>query len=243
MRILLAVALAGTAGCVRTSDIYTEDLPAEGVLDVFADSDRGDFAYSGAAGDVTMFEVEASVWGRGGSEKGATKRADTSDWGSQVTEGLLDIWSRSPERRSGVDFSVVGPPVVNVEAVLLDGTATVSDVEGFHLVTANRVVGDGIVGDVDFYAARDGIDIEVFPWEGGTVLIQSFGDVVLLLPYGMEYDLEIFADFEWGYEVAELGFDSLFLGADYVSGFTGAGKTRVEVIATGGTVYLWEAIP
>jgi len=160
-----------------------------------------------------------------------------------VSDGLLDLWGRSPVSKSGVDIAVIGPSRMDVEAVLLDGTAHLYDVEGTHLVTANAVVGAGIAGDVDLYASLAGINVEVWPNDGGTVRLEAFGDVLLALPYGLDYDIEVFADPDWGVEVTDLGFDELVIAPDYVSAETGDGSIEVDVFVSGGVFALWEAIP
>lgn len=228
--------------CTYQQDRFEETLPAEGVTDVFCDLENGSFAYVGDP-DASTFTVGFTSWAEASSRGRAGDKIASNDWGAQVADGLLDLWGRSPVGRAGVDVAVVGPERVDVEAVLLDGTAELNDVDGTHVVTANAVVGRGIRGDVDLYARLAGLDVQVFPDDGGTVRLEAVGDVWLELPYGLDYDLEVFADPDWGVEVQDLGFDELLLAPDLVLARTGDGSIEVTVFVSGGGFHLWEAAP
>jgi hypothetical protein len=239
MRAALLPLLAGA--CTYQESRFETTLPSEGVTDVFCDLEAGSFVYSGS-GTAEAFTVGVASWAEGSSEGRADKRIANNDWGAQVSDGLLDLWGRSPVRRSGVDVAVLGPPQVNVEAVLLDGTVELYDVDGSHVVTANGVVGGGISGDVDLYASLTGISVQVFPRDDSTLRFEAFGDVWIELPYGLDYDLEVFADPDWGVEVQDLGFTDVFVAPDYVSAVTGDGSITVDVFVSGGTFHLWQAV-
>lgn len=240
MKILSALPCLLFAGCLETANLSSETLPADGIWRVFCDSDRGDFTYTGRP--VETFDVQVRAWGSGQTRRQAEGRRDRNTWGAVPTDdGMLDLWGRSEDLRAGTDISVTGPSVIDVESVLLDGTVGLYDVDGFHYITANRVEGRGIRGDVDLYAALDGIDVEVYPYAGSTVRLEALGDVSLRLPHGLEYDLEVFPDPGWGAEVLDLGFDELWMAPDYISATTGSGAIRVEVYVAGGSFLLWSA--
>lgn len=238
----IVIAAAALSGCSYREAQFETTLPADGVTDVFCDLERGAFVYDGAAEDESEFTVGIASWGVGGTGGRAEKRAASNTWGAQVSDGLLDVWGRSPVAKAGVDVVILGKRDVDVEAVLLDGPAYLYDVDGTHVVTANAVVGSGIAGDVDLYASLDGINVEVWPADGGTVRLEAYGDVLLALPYGLDYDLEVFADPDWGVQVTDLGFDELLLAPDYVSAETGDGSIEVDVFVSGGVFALWEAV-
>ena len=238
MRIVPLVALIG---CARFEDVHTVTLPAEGVFNLFADNDRGDISYAGTAADAT-FTVQVRSWASGRSSGRAERRASNNTFGAVVSGDLLDLWGRSGVSRAGVDLDVVGPPVMNVEAITLSGAVVLSDVDGYHYVTATEVVGERVYGDIDAYADGGGASIEIYPYLDSIVRIEAFAsDAVVALPYGLPYDLRVYADPDWGYDVEDLGFDSLVLGGDYALGTTGAGSILVEVIATSGTVVVTSA--
>ncbi len=241
MTTMLPMWLALLAGCAETSRVFSETLPAGGVSAVFCDIERGTFAYVGGPQDE--FDIEVVSWGEGSSLRRAEARADSNEWGAQVTGNLLDVWGRSPTPDAGTDVTIGGPERVDVEAVLLDGAAYLGDVDGYHVITANSVQGDRLRGSVDLYASLDGVDVDVYPSDGDVVRIEAFGDVILQLPWGLEYDLEVFVDPAWGAEVFDLGFDDLYLAPDYVSAVSGSGSIEVDVFLAGGTFFLWEAPP
>jgi len=137
---------------------------------------------------------------------------------------------------------VVAPSVLNVEAVTLDGLVTLTNIDGYHVVTGSSVLADNVYGDLDAYADGGDADVEIFPYEGSIIRVESFGgDASVALPWGLAYDLRVYSDPDYGYEITDLGFDELVLGGDYAIGSTGAGSIRVEVIATGGSVWVTEA--
>ncbi|HHO53730.1 MAG TPA: hypothetical protein ENK18_23375 [Deltaproteobacteria bacterium] len=240
MKILSPVLCLLSTGCAELTNVFSKTLPTDGVGSVFCDSDRGDFTYAGGSEEV--FDIQVRAWGAGQSRRQAEGRRDRNTWGAVITDdGLLDLWGRSEDLRAGTDIAVAGPSVIDVESVLLDGTARLYDVDGFHYITANRIEGSGIQGDVDLYAALDGIDVEVYPHPGSTIRLEAYGDVVLKLPLGLEYDLEAFPDPGWGAEILDLGFDELWMAPDYISAVTGSGAIRVEIYVVGGTFFLWSA--
>ncbi|MBX2799142.1 MAG: hypothetical protein KTR31_15820 [Myxococcales bacterium] len=239
---LTSLSLLFAVGCAQSTTVISDTLPGDGVVAVFADNDRGNFTYTGGNNDGDI-DIEARLWGTGSSRSTARQRANTNDWGALVSDGLLDMWGRSSDTRTGVHLSAVGPTAVDVESVLLDGTARVSNVEGRHLISANRVEGTNIVGDVDFFALTDGMNVEVYPGAGDTVRLEAFGDVFVQLPYGLEYDIEAFLDPRYGDEALDLGFDDYFFDVDYLSAVRGSGAIRVEIYVVDGSLFLWEARP
>jgi hypothetical protein len=230
------------AGCFQDSLTIVDQLPAEGVTDLFADSDRGDLAYVGD-GEGGTFDIAVTQWGTGITRHEAKVARKMNEWGAVVDGALLDMWGRSPPSNAGVSFGVRGRSRMNVESVMVDGDVELVNVEGFHYVTANGVFGYGIAGDVDFYATRNGIDVELDPGPDSRVLIQSWGDARLDLPFGLDYDLEVYADPAWGVNVTDLGFDNLYVAADYVRASRGEGRIRVEVWVAEGKFILREKLP
>ncbi|MEQ1504856.1 MAG: hypothetical protein ABMB14_21655 [Myxococcota bacterium] len=223
--LVLASAVAVAAGgCASVEQSFVQTLPADGVTRAFCDLERGSVVYSGSAPDA--FEVEVAPWASGITRGAADAALGTTRWGVTVADGLLDLWSRTRVARTGVDFVVEGPPAIDAEIVLLDGDAALYDLTGRQLVTADRITGEGLVGDLDLYATGGGVDVEALPEPGAAITIESVGDTVLRLPYGGDYDLEVFADPDWGADVTDLGFDSLRSAPDYVRATTGSGSIR-----------------
>jgi hypothetical protein len=238
--LLLAAALAG---CTRVEHTEQLQLPAAGVWSMFVDDDRGDLSYSGTAAEET-FDLTFTSWGKGSSDKGAARKADGNLWGAEVREDLLDAWGRSESRKAGVDIDVVGPHVLDVEAYTVEGAVALYEVDGFHYLTGTRVVGERVYGDVDAYAEIGGIDLQVYPYDGSVIRLEVYGgDLVVSLPAGLPYDLDLAADPAYGYELVDLGFDQLTLGPGYALGHAGAGTISVQLLATGGTVTVRAAPP
>ena len=227
------------AGCTQVRSTDEVSLPSEGVFEMFADSDRGHLSYAGA--DSEGFDIAFTSRGKGLTRRQAEKRSGENSWGAAVDGDLLDVWARSSAERASVDIAVSGPRQVSIEAVMVDGNVRLENVEGSHLVTANRIEGVGLVGDVDFYAEFDGIDVEVQPYVDSVIRLDAQGDVVLRIPYGLEYDLEALVDPGFSHEISDLGFDDLYVLPDYVGATTGSRAIRIEVLVVDGTFFLWEA--
>lgn len=253
MRPPAPVLLAVLAACGSTERIETVTVAAPGATDVFCDIENGSLLYLGDpdfGGRSERFEVSAGLWAAGTSRE---KKLDSVEYGFQyLTDpgtatnddgGLLDLWGRTHADRSGVDYAVVGPPDMDVDVVLLDGWAQLYEVRGDLLVTANGVYGGGLSGDLDLYAAVDGMELDLRPLPGDTIQLQAMGDVVLALPRGTDVDLEVVADPDWGVTVTDLGFDELQVFPDYVHAVGGDGSIPITVTVGGGAFVLLEAAP
>lgn len=233
--------LLAAMGCARVESNHTVELPAAGVWSMLADTDRGDIVYDGS-GPENAFAVDVRSWAKGRTRGRAERRMANNTFGATVAGEWLDVWGRSEVGRAGVDLDVLGPRVFNVDAVTLNGTVSLYDVDGFHTVTATRVEGAGVWGDLDAYADGGGIDVEITPYDGSEIRIETLGnDAVVVLPWGLDYDLQVFADPDYGYDITDLGFDELILGPDYASGVSGAGSIRVTVLASGGGISVLES--
>lgn len=235
----LALALATAPACSSTERTHTRSFAADEVTRVFCDSDRGDLVFSGSNPDT--IELGVRVFARGATKGLAENRLDRVNWGAAATGDLLDLWGRTRTGSGGVDFVVQGPPDHDIEAILLDGKAELLDLTGDHIVTASEIVGRGLVGDLDLFATTGGIDLHADPEPGDTLILEAAGETWLTLPYGLEYDLEVFPDPDWGAEVTDLGFDRLDASPDYVRATTGSEAIRIEVTVRGGRFWLWNA--
>jgi len=242
LRALVLTSLA-LVGCAEVEKTFDEVIPAEDIRQVYVDLDRGAVSYTGAA-DSTEMAFEIRSWARGGSRNRASDKERSNDWGVQVVETELTAWGRSPSATAGVDFALAGPEQMDVEIVTLEGAAELYGVDGQHVVTADAVVGAAISGDVDLYAARGSIQAEIYPDFGSLVVLQAVdGDVTVGLPFGLQYDLEIFGDWDYPMDVQDLGFDFASMSPGSFSALTGGGNVVVEIYVEGGGVYVYEAPP
>ena len=241
MRCFLLLPVVALSACARFEVTHEVTLPSRDVYDGFFDADRGDISYDGT-GPEQAFDIAVTTWGKGRTKGRAERRADNTTFGAAISEDWLDVWGRSDVNRAGTDLAVAGPYIFNVEAVTLGGTIGIWDVDGYHTLTGTNVEGAGVRGDVDALADGVSIDLEIYPYDGSIVRLETQGDELqVALPSGLDYDLQIFADPEYGYTVTDLGFDDLILGPDYALGTAGAGTVRVTLIALGGEITVLEA--
>jgi hypothetical protein len=241
-RFLGMVALAVVAtGCVTVEERFTDTVSAEGVFTFQGTTDNGRIIYDGGAIDET-FTVRGRTWGNGGGRAAAERRQQANDFFVEVRADTLVAAAQSFEGRSGVDFDVVGPRRMNVDIFTGSGQAQIFDAEGLHVATADSIFGRGIVGDVDFFADRGGIDVEVFPYVDGLVFIESRnGDVDLFLPFGLDYDLTVLGDPDHELVIDDLGFDTLVLEPGLVIGRRGSRSVLVDIVVVGGDVRILQS--
>ena len=227
--------------CVQVESNFAEALSSEGVYTVLGDLDHGDFAYDGIEEEV--FDIQGTSWGRGAGKKRAEKSQGANSYSIDVSSGVLEVVGRTSYRRAGIDFDLLGPDVMDMDVVSRDGNVYLEDVAGYHIVTADEIVSTRLIGDVDFYA-NEGMDVEIWPFEDGFVTLDSVGgDVVLYLPYGGDYDMQVWADPEYGLEITELGFDNFYLSpvGDYFAGSRGTESIEITVYLSGGSFSLLES--
>ena len=229
-------------GCVQVESTFEDTLSASGVSIVSARVDRGDITYD--VDSETEFSVLGNSWGRGVmSRKRAERNQAATGYSVGISNGSLLLDARTEYRAAGVDFDVTGPSFLDTDLLTNEGTVTLEDVEGYHTVTASRIVSNRLIGDVVFIATGMGVNAEIWPYEDGTIYIDSSGGTVdLFLPFGGDYDVEIWGDIEHGVTVTDLGFDQFYLAEDYFAGERGTGAITVEVYAVGGAVNLYESL-
>jgi len=227
----LAVLFIGatSAACVevRASDDVAFD--GTGVAFVSARNDSGDVRISGR--NSTAIDVTATVWGKGSKEPRAQERQDTVDWSAQVEGDTLVLDGVAIENRSGVDFAVLAPTVLDLDLIADSGTVRIDDIEGIHTITATNVTGS-TVGDLDVYGSSS-VDLDFVPYVETDTYIESGGSVTLAIPYGLDYDLTIRNDPSDSMDIAELGWDELVLGEGFVNGIRGRGHIEIDIRANG----------
>jgi hypothetical protein len=242
LRLPIAMSLM-LIGCAEVDKTHADAVDADGIAKLYADLDRGQVTYEGRT-DADAFAFEVRSWGRGGSKARASAKEISNDWGLQFLETEVTAWARSPTHTAGVDFAFSGPSRMDVEIVTLEGDVTLSGVDGAHVVTADSILGEAVSGDADLYAARGGIRAEIYPDFGSLVILQAIdGEVVLGLPFGLQYDIEVFGDWDYPMDVQDLGFDDVVMSPGYFTAFTGGGNVVVQVFVEGGGFYLYEAPP
>ncbi len=230
---LIPIAVAAT-GCVTVAQDFSETLPVIDELSVLGTLDRGDFSYSG--GSESDFLIDGRSWGRGSSKENAKEHREGNAWLFESVDGVLEATGSSQFSRSGVDMDIVGPAMMDTDIISENGRVELNDLDGIHVVTADRVVGRGLTGDVDFFADFS-IDVDVWPYDFGLIRVESgHSGVHLSLPYGLSYDLQIWGDPEESMVIDDLGFHTSYLGEGYFAAQSGDAAIRVDVFAYNGSV-------
>jgi hypothetical protein len=227
-----------TLGCASSREVVERTFDAASVDRVVVDLAAGDLDLRAASTDEVALVAE--IGARAGTRGEAERRRDEVTLDVEVRDGELRVASTGPEH-TRVDVALEVPPRTDLEAALADGSARVEGTRGAHRITAGGVTGRDLHGTVDVEATAEGVDLEVFP--DGPCAITSRGPLVVSLPYGLEYELVVKPDPEWGAEIADLGFDALVETELLVEGRRGEATLRVELRAVGGPVVVLEATP
>lgn len=240
---LLLLTMMTLGACARHEEPHREVVIVPPIDGVRARLDRGDFGYFGGQDDGAV-TVDVVSWGRAGSRGRAKEKERTNDWGVSATaDGLLEVWAVSEAKGTGVDIALTGPTEVNVNAITERGSAYLEDVLGSHVVTADEIVALGIVGEADLSAEHGSLELDIDPYTDATITLQVFkGDLFLAMPFGLDYDIEVVGDPDWGMFVTDLGFDTLYLTEEYMHAATGRGEIKVYAEVFGGTFNLFEAL-
>lgn len=230
MRIVAVVLAVSVVGCVSVRDSEDVTLSAAGVRVVSARVERGSVEIDGVERRAN-FDITATTWGSGSSRDTAAEREETVGWSAAVDGSVLLLDGTTTERRSGVDFDVVGPVVLDLDLDVETGNVEVDDIEGVHVITADRIDGT-LIGDLDLYA-RSAVDIGFVPFVATDTIIDSQGSVVLAVPFGLDYDLTVRSDPDDEMIITELGWDDAVFGDGFFNGFRGRGDVEIDVLAEG----------
>lgn len=228
----LLVLLLGTA-CTTVESPINTTLPDDRLRRVVVDVDQGDLSY--APGTPGALQFEGREWGRASDPEDATARLDAVEFMAHrdgdvaIARGLSTGWG------AGTDVDVHGPAGIDVTLETRSGTARLSGVSGMQVIRADHVEVWDSQGSFDI-AATGTVDARLRPGRGDHIRIMAEGDVVLALPPGLDYDMQIWGDPEHTLEVHDLGFEAAYGGDGYFGGVAGPGTTRVDVMVTGGSI-------
>jgi len=228
-------------GCAEVDRSFEESVPADGIDRLEATVERGSLTYAGISEDT--FVIEGTSVGRGGGEQQAERREE----GNEVTMGVEDttlvLEATSEFDRARVDLDVSGPSVLDLDVYAERGSVHVEEVEGDHVVTADRITSRQLIGNCDLLARSGGMDVDIWPFLEGRVILESTaGDVVLRLPYSGQYDIEVIGDPAYDMYIEDLGFHSDFFEPGYFAGVVGDGSIEVTVYVNGGSFELLESL-
>ena len=236
----MVLVLVNLMGCIVADDTVSYQFDGSDVTRLEADIERGDLDYHAVGG--TDIEVLARSWATANEgDKAATKQSG-NDFDATVDGDTLELWADVQFVQAGVDFEIEGPIEMDTEIDLSDGTAHLIGLEGVHTIRADRIVTEELAGDAFLEATDDGIDAEIWPYDDGDIVIDStYGDVVLRLPWGADYDLVVWGDDSYEMEIADLGLENEMFGAGYYEGSYGTESITVTVNVTGGSFTLLES--
>jgi hypothetical protein len=235
----ILISLTGS-GCVTLDRDFARSVPADGATVIVGTVERGSLTYRGTGEDT--FEVTGTTVGTGSSHKAACRKRKGNDWTLAVQDGVFHVQETSEYKQARVDFDIAGPPALDTDIELLRGDIDLESLVGDHLVTADYITARRLEGSVDFLSRSRGMDVDVWPDEGGSVYLESTaGSVVLRLPYGGNYDIEVIADPDYDMVVADLGFNTDYSELGYFTGVSGDGSVRVMVYVNGGSFELLES--
>jgi hypothetical protein len=228
-------------GCKEVERSFEETVDAEGIERLQAFVERGSVTYAGIS--ETTFVIEGTSIGRGGGEQGAERREEGNEVSIDVEDATLYVDATSEFKRARVDLDVSGPSVLNLDVLAERGSVHLEEVEGEHIVSADRITSRQLIGDCDLLARSGGMDVDIWPFLEGRVILESTaGDVVLRLPYSGQYDIEVIGDPAYEMYIEDLGFHSDFFEPGYFAGIVGDGSIEVTVYVNGGSFELLESL-
>ncbi|MFT6159102.1 MAG: hypothetical protein ACJAZO_004667 [Myxococcota bacterium] len=228
-------------GCVSASEPFGQTVDADGLTSLRVDIERGDVFYTVRSDDV--FVVEGTSRALASSQSRADERLTDNAWRVDAQPPELVVEAQSVQRRASVDVEVFGPSVVDLNIIANQGVVTLMDVEGTHVVQAGRIQTTRLRGSVRLTGTGGGIDAEIYPFFNGSIVVEgTSGDVIVRLPFGGNYDVEILGDPDFEMFVSEFGFVGSIAQPGYFTGVAGDGSIPVRITAQGGSVQLLEAL-
>jgi len=236
-----ALLLLVAVGCTNAERSVSGELPAAGIVELEATIARGDLQVLGEEG--ADFELSGRAIGYGGGGSQAENRLAGVDVTFEAHDTKAVLESTSESKRTWVDLEVTGPSAIDLDLLVERGSLSVEGVTGHHLLTADRITSRALGGSVDLLATSGGLDVDIWPEPNGEVLLESAaGDVILRLPYGGPYDIEVVGDPAWDMIIDDLGFQTDYQEPGYFTGTVGDGSIRVIVYLNGGAFQLVESL-
>jgi hypothetical protein len=225
---LLILALLG---CRESRFDETVELDVSLATRFVSDLQKGDVSYRGLGGDVAR--VRVSSWGRASRRATAERNQLGNAWEVDVSGNDLIATSSSTYVRAGVDMTVDGPDLFDVQATTRNGSVFVEDVLGSHVLEGDFVDTRRLEGEAQIRAGSLGVNAEIWPYEDGDVFIDSAGSVTLALPAFGPYDIRIVGQVSESLTLVDLGFDEVVLGEGFAEAWRHPRTTRIEVFTSG----------
>ena len=236
---LILVSSLSSMACTVVESDFTQKFPASGISTLVADVDQGDVEVQGIA-LMDAFHVEGRTFGYSVNSDNAERNQDANTWDVSKQGDILNLWGQSEYMGAGVDFEVRGPQAVHTSLITESGHIDVSDLVGVHYLQGDSVDVENLTGSATILAGYGGVHGSITPWSSDVVYIESGDDVVLTLPWGMDYDLQIWGDPDYPITVHDLGFSNVVEAPAYFAGLRGRGSTIVDIVVTGGSVTIYD---
>lgn len=231
----LALALP-LAACTTVAEPISQELPADGVRRVVMEVEQGSLSYQGRH-ETDAVLVTGQAWGQASQEERAQERLDGTDWTAGRDGDAVIALGYALSGMSGIDFDLAGPARVDVTLETGSGSASLDSVLGDHVVVADRIDAWNVAGSAELHATAGGVTASLEPGPDDVIKVSADGgDVVLELPWGLAYDVQIWGDPEYPLTVHDLGFQYVVEDAGYFAAIAGPGSTRVDIVVTGGSV-------
>lgn len=225
-------------GCESASTPFSDTFDADGIFLVSADLGDGTLSWQGAS--TSEIALQGESWGAAASTETAAEREALNHWEYGVDGEALWLASSTPSSRAGVNFDLIGPGLMDFD-VDTEGDVELSDVEGAAVITADSIDVEDFVGDADLYAASGSLNAEIHPWEGGELRLETAnGQLDVYLPWGLDYDLQVWGDPDHEMIVEDLGWYEAIGDVAYFAGYRGRADIVVNIYAHGGKVTVHE---
>ena len=235
-----AIMLGLSVACVRYEDHFLETYDVGVTQTVMVDSERGDFDYIGSG--RSTFDVDVVSWGNAGAQDVAARNEEGNEWSVVMGGGQMQLNASTAYARAGIDFTIDGPLIMDHDVFVESGRVHLEGVEGYQVVSASRFTSTQWIGAGEIYTTGSGADVDLWPWVGSDTLIDSVGgDVVLRLPWGGGYNIEVWGDPAYPMVIADLGFDQSVMADGYFAAERSPADAQIHVYVTGGTFELRES--
>ncbi len=233
---LVALVSMGCGAEVRNQVRLEEPTRGAGIVQV--DVDRGYLDVVGGARD--RVEVDLISWAKAGTRAAARSNEARNSW-SLVSDGtIVSHVTTAPAGEAGVDSFMAVPFFADLWANVGSGDVFLEAFNGTHSVGAWNVRGRAVEGEGTFVADNI-VELELYPYVDAVVDIEAYTGVDLWLPFGGEYDIEVFhptwARVYWD----DLGFVVVDTRPGYTRLVSGRGLARFRVDVIAGDFHLYEA--
>ncbi len=228
-----------STGCAESLSTETWESTVETTRLVVL-SERGTVEVDGREDRESVY-VEASRYGRAAGSEKAEERLSGTSVDFEEAAGVATVTAASEFARAGVELEIDVPLVLDLDITADNSVLSVHDVEGTHRLDVNRLRSSVLRGAVSASVGGGGIDLELWPYDDATIILNTSGNLYLALPAYGPYELVIDAGLSTDVFIEDLGFDEVYsVGNQWVAQRFPA-TIQVQIRATGDRVEIVEA--